>query len=671
MIGNAMWSAEASPPLSYSVASARRHANSKAEAIASALQKSHPDMEGRLHGADLMRRFLVLLTLFVSLSASAQSGMWGQRGISRAFAIHDNVLYDADGRGVAAYDISATDRISRLDVEWSDDETYDVALFGNSELVVATSAGVERFTVAENGTLDRLAGSTAPGRTEHIAANGRYIAAAAAGKLMLLERDGSVLKVAQRIAYGGDVTALTFVGDHLYVSVQREPTRVYLPPSTATIDNIGGLTARQFSLSGNVLWAVSESDGLTAIDVSNPAAPEVVSTFGRSELRFRGVAASGNRVYAFEAPDKLHVFDATDPAEVVHAGLRTDWVNVVAASGNRIFFAGPIIDDSGLKYDPGMIPRELGKPVRALDASSLTIAAEYQELAGPVSGVWTDGSVAYVIDPPYFRVLDVSTTASPREVTSLLIPNLQDRVRVKNGQAVIYGRGFVNLVDVSEPLRPRFVSTWDAQGHPPNAAAILQTHVIEANEHSGMHVVDFSNPSFPVQIGGRKWHYRDITASDDVAYAAQHDIMLVVEIAGERTVVDRDEIHIIHDQVDIAPPNSARPEFLLARGEQGLTLYSLADRFHPQEIDTLAMTGLGIFGTGNRGAYVAKDGRLHFVDLTAELALQPTGMRVTSPMQMSVAGQKIVVADRYSVRVYGPDTAPPPAPPVRRRPTRH
>ena len=36
-----------------------------------------------------------------------------------------------------------------------------------------------------------------------------------------------------------------------------------------------------------------------------------------------------------------------------------------------------------------------------------------------------------------------------------------------------------------------------------------------------------------------------------------------------------------------------------------------------------------------------------------------------------VAGDKIVVADRYSIRVYGPDTAPPPYAPVRRRPTRH
>ncbi|MGZ5474367.1 MAG: hypothetical protein ACXWG4_10440, partial [Thermoanaerobaculia bacterium] len=136
-------------------------------------------------------------------------------------------------------------------------------------------------------------------------------------------------------------------------------------------------------------------------------------------------------------------------------------------------------------------------------------------------------------------------------------------------------------------------------------------------------------------------------------------------------VIDRDEIHVIHAQVDTAPPNAPRPSYLLARGQAGLRLYSLEDRFHPAEIDSLEMSGLGIFATGERSAYVAKDGRLHFVDLTKDLDLQPTEMRVTSPMQMSVAGEKIVIADRYSVRVYGPDTAPPPPPPARRRATRH
>ncbi len=632
----------------------------------------------RLHHADLMRRLLLLVPLLVTLSVSAQFGMWGQRGISRAFVIDGDILYAADGRGVAAYDVSAADRITRIDVEWSDDETADLAIIGDSsgrDLVVATTTGVERFSIAGDGRLTRLGGTTATGRTEGIAANERYAAVFGARTVTLLERNGDGgLSIVRRISYGGDVTAVAFVGDYLYVSVEREPTRVYLAPSPTRVALLSGLTAAEFALSGNVLWAASESDGLTAIDVTDPAAPKILGSTGRYELRLRGVAASGSRVYAFAAPDQIHVFDATEPDDVAHVGTMNEWVNVIAASGMRIFFAGPIIDESGLAYDPGLIPRELGKPVRAADASNPgtpILVAEYEDRAGPVTGAWTDGSVAYVIDPPYFRVLDVSKTGDPREVTSLLVPDLQDRIRVKNGLAVIYGRALVNLVDVSVPLRPRFIATWDAQGHPPSAAAILKTRVLEANEHSGMHVVDFGNPSQPVQIGGRIWHYRDIAASDDAAYAAQHDLMLVVEIADERTVIDRDMILVIHAQVDTAPPNASRPDYLLARGQAGLRLYSLEDRFHPVEIGSLEMSGLDIFATGDRHAYVAKDGSLHFVDLTKELELQPTEMRVTSPMQMSVAGEKIVVADRYSVRVYGPDTAPPPPPPARRRPTRH
>jgi hypothetical protein len=262
------------------------------------------------------------------------------------------------------------------------------------------------------------------------------------------------------------------------------------------------------------------------------------------------------------------------------------------------------------------------------------------------------------------------------------VPNLQDRIRVKNGRAVIYGRAYVNFLDVTSPLRPRYLGTWDVQGHPPSVAAILRDRVIEANEHSGMHVVDFSDPSRPVQIGGRKWHYHDIAATDDSAYALQADIMVVVGIEGERTIVDRDHVGVRHAQVDTSPPNASQPPLLLSRGEEGLRLYSIAgeERFTPRPLEFFPMTGLDRFATGDGFAYIAKDGRLHFIDLTTSIRLQETEWRVTSPMQMSVAsnsvagnsvaGNKVVVADRYAVRVYGPDTASPPPPPAKRRSAR-
>ena len=71
--------------------------------------------------------------------------------------------------------------------------------------------------------------------------------------------------------------------------------------------------------------------------------------------------------------------------------------------------------------------------------------------------------------------------------------------------------------------------------------------------------------------------------------------------------------------------------------------------------------------TTETSAIVAIDGTIERLDLTNPTELVPTSMRVTSPMQMSMAGEKIIVADRYRLRVYGPDTAPPPEPATSKR----
>jgi hypothetical protein len=618
-----------------------------------------------------MRRTLLLLSLFlVSLSLFAQSGMWGQRGASHAFAVsaNGNVLYAADGRGVSVYDVRGNN-ISRIDLEWGDDETYDVALMGSSDVVVGTSTGVERFSVNSDGTLERLSWIGGPGRVSKVAANARYAAAVTERTLTILERDGSELAIARRITFSDPVNAIEFVGDRLYVSVAEQPLRVYLPPAATPERVLPSVDALDMAAANGMLWAVSETDGLTGLDVSDPGNPRVIASAGLNELRLRGVAAAGSRVFAFEGLNRLHVFDVSTPAAPRLVDTRAEWVNVLAATPSRLFLSGSQVEGSGLAYDPGLIPRETGKPVRAFDAATLSLAAEFNDLAGPVSGVWTDGSVAYVIDPPYLRVLDVSKTSEPREVSSLVIPNLQDHIRVKNGIAVIYGRAYVNFLDVSVPLRPVYRGTWDAQGHPLSAAAILRDRIMEANQHSGMHVVDISDPNRPVQIGGRKWHYSDIATTDDSAYAIQHDVMLIVEIANERTVVDHTSYGMSYAQVDTSPPNASQPPLLLVRGDEGLRLYSIAgeERFAPRELEFFPMTGLDRFATGDGFAYIARDGRLNFIDLTKKIELQETDWPVTSPMQMSVGGNKVVVADRYSVRVYGPDTESPQPQPGKRR----
>lgn len=629
-----------------------------------------------------MRRTLLPILVFLLLSLSADAlfasenyGMWGQRGFTRRFLSSGNLLYTADGRGVSVYDVTHPAAITSLDVEWSDDETFDLALMGSSDLVVATSGGVERFAVAADGTLQRLGAAISTTPVSHVAANDTYAAAASGKIITIYERSpNGGLSSVRTHSFTNTVTAIVFADDHLFAAVDRQPMYVLAPPESQPVALLGGADAVDMSVANGVLWTVSDSDGLTAIDIADPADPKVLASVGRNELHLRGVAAAGTRVYAFEAPDRVLVFDATERDAPRLVTTLEEWVNVIGAGGTRLFLAGAVVEESGLAFDPGLIPRETGKPVRLFDVTNPatpTLAGEVTDYAGPVSGVWTDGSVAYVVDPPFLRVLDISTTSAPREVTRLAIPNLQDRIRVKNGLAVLYGRAFVNLVDVSVSLKPRHLGTWDARGHPPSSAAILQSRIIEANEHSGLHIVDIDDPANAVQIGGRKWHYHDVAAGDDAAYALLEGDLLIVEIEDERTVVERDFVHVQYEQVDTVPPNAARPELLLLRGGDGLTLFSLEDRFHPAELDYLPMPGLGLLATGERSAYVASNGRLQFVSLEGgQIALTPTEDRVTSPMQMSVAGEKIVIADRYSVRVYGPDTPPPPSLPVRRRSVR-
>ena len=198
------------------------------------------------------------------------------------------------------------------------------------------------------------------------------------------------------------------------------------------------------------------------------------------------------------------------------------------ASDARLYVSGSLIDRG--------LTTEIGVPLRIYDTSDSAAPraiGEFDDLAGPVSGIATDGTLAYVIDHPYFRVLDVSSTVALRELSSIRFDNLGDRVRLLGKQLIIYGRGDVQLLDVSNPYAPRLAKVWHSQGSPPSNAAFLRDTIIEGNPFSGLHVVDFINFSDPTQIGGIKNHYFEVVADGaDVAYVSyQGNELVAVNVA--------------------------------------------------------------------------------------------------------------------------------------------
>jgi hypothetical protein len=601
---------------------------------------------------------LLLVVLATGTVAQAQAGMWGSRGVSRRFALRDPLLYVADGRGVAVYNVADAAAIRRVDVEISDAETRDLALSGSDLLAVAGADGIQRFTVGSSGALDRLSTVPEEGGTLRIAADATHVASGGAKILTVYRREGTELVHAWEQRYDFPVRALAFVGNYLYASIERSAVRIYDVANGREVNTLS-LDAHGFALNGGILWAAVGSSGIFSVDVSDPVNPRILGNAGGGEVNMTDVAVAGTRAYAIQPPDKFYTFDISSPAEPRLVSSRSEPAHVVAANGNRLFLAGSHIDIYGLS-------RETGVPVRIYDMrtpASPLLLGEAHDLAGPVSGVATDGSLAYVVDPPYLRILDISTTAAPRELSNVAIPEIQDRIRVRNGLAVIYGRGDVNFADVSDPYHPKYLGIYRSTGTPPSNAAILRDTFVEANYASGLHIVDYSDPARPIQIAGRIWHYLDLVASDDAIYAILQNELLTLDLTDRHKVVDRQTRVYDALQVESIPPNSAAPELLVLRETQDVRIFSLADRFNPVEIATVETRRPGLMGTNGNSAWYEKDGFLWRIDAFDPSVPLETNLRVTSAMQITGAGEKLVVADRYSVRVFGPDTEPPPPPP--------
>src|SRR4029077_4940736 len=115
-------------------------------------------------------------------------------------------------------------------------------------------------------------------------------------------------------------------------------------------------------------------------------------------------------------------------------------------------------------------------------------------------------------------------------------------------------------------------------------------------------------------------------------------------------------IHVGVKQAFIAGNN------LVVRSNDGLHIYSLADPFHPVETSFVPMTEPDVAGPAGDAGLCWIDNAHVRVDL-ATSAVVPSDLTVLAPMQIDGAGAKAVVADRYGLRVFGPNTVPPPPPP--------
>src|SRR5437764_3803752 len=321
-------------------------------------------------------RRLALLLCFLPALGFAQ-GVWGLRGITKRFVLRGGVVYTIDGRGVAAYDAATLKRIAAVE---TNGESLDGAFAGDA-LTVLTTAGFERFTP----DLARIGARPAPAATL-MASNGKLIAAAGPDGVRVYDGEQLIAFSPQTQA----VRAMTWHGDALIAVTASNGIPILDGITAAPIVTIGE-TAFDLALDADLLYTASGSDGLAVYDISNLAAPRPVSRTADGEGFYRHVAVGGGRAVLADS-SAIRAFDVSTPAAPKAFAPVAQPVDAMTMSGTRLFVSGSSFDSLGIE-------RVTAVPVRELDLAQPAAPAligEAKDLAGPVSGAATDGSLAFL-----------------------------------------------------------------------------------------------------------------------------------------------------------------------------------------------------------------------------------------------------------------------------------
>lgn len=590
------------------------------------------------------------------------------RSFSERFLVSGNYIIAVDGAGFSVYDTGAAGKVRKLAQIETGSESIDGSISGN-DFFILTRTSVERFTIHDDGSVVQTMHALVSGLTT-IAWNGRLLAGATLNGTTIWEpsADGSLVRVGD-YPTNAAILSMVWKSDTLFLALAGIGIKVVDGDAVGEIGYIPE-ASRGLYVSGDILYSASGNDGISLIDIRNPSQAVVTGRTLAGSHYVRSIAAAGTRVFAVEPPNQIHIIDASSVIAPHEVATLTEPAQAMAVRDDRLFVSGPTRNSFGDLTD-------IGNPLRVFDVASPTphLSAEViGDVPYPLMGVATDGSLAYVSDPPYFRVLDVSDSQAPHEISSVRIDGLQPHVRILGTQAITYGTGDEQLIDLSDPYRPRLVNTFHSGGHSPCVAAFVATGVFDVNPSSGHHLVDFVHYPQPAIVFSYKNHPQDVVANGgSYAYVSFGPLLGIFNFPAPGMGAFVNGVVMDIREMAYASATNEHPDALITQGGNSLNIYTLADPARPDNVSAIPFDGFGPMVTSGNSVWIGTPETMTRMDIASLSApfLEATTMHVIAPQQVSAANNKVVVADRYSIRVFGPQTPGPPPPSERRRVVSH
>lgn len=282
-----------------------------------------------------------------------------------------------------------------------------------------------------------------------VAGSTAYAATGAAGlRILDVSNPSAVTEIGYYDAFPGWPAAIAAGGQRAFLQMGDGSVQVLdlsAPPAATPMGSLpptpGGVL-RSLTLSGNLLLASEDGDGLRLADVSDPWAPVVLGQYapGHSVLH---AATEGSYAYLASRRWGLDVVDISDPSAPFSVGRyngdppegRVRWT---AISWPYAYLAD---GSGGLRV---LDVRDSGNPQEVGAAATPDVAYRVAAM---------DGYALVACGPAGLRIFDVRDPAAPVEVAAYP-SGWSGAVDVSGSVAAVQDGGIVRLLDLSTPSSP-------------------------------------------------------------------------------------------------------------------------------------------------------------------------------------------------------------------------
>lgn len=360
-------------------------------------------------------------------------------------------------------------------------------------------------------------------------------------------------------------------GDVLYILRSNvEAYDISNPDMPEFLDSYPSVTSiNAIALVGNTLLAADWAVGLVTIDVAVPSSFDVLGSL-LAPAEYWSVVASGDYAYASGPIEKVQVFDVSNPSapELVSTSRYNGTVNDMVVSGTYLYLTyinGYGVGGAGFRVLDISNPRsltEIGNLPINDNITGVAVSGDYAILSSSGSthlvdisnpaepalvftvnnlhgamNVVVDGNYAYVADFEDLRILDITNPALPLQIGSYDSPAWVYDVAVSGNVAYLAESWGVRTVDISDPHNPVSVGQFSTP-YPAKEVSLIGNVMYVAVGEYGLRIVDANVPTNLHEVGYYVEDFKTITisAQGDYVYSGDeyafsiYDVSTAIEI---------------------------------------------------------------------------------------------------------------------------------------------